>query len=93
MVSSSGGADAFGDTILFTTDEDILERVAENDETYEGEALSADQDVFDSLPIPRPPTSDTEQPLRPFTSPANAARTKRESFKQVCSVGDLLGEL
>ena len=29
------GDETFGDTILFTTDEDILERVSHNDETFE----------------------------------------------------------
>ena len=64
-------------------DEDILELVAENDETFEGSALGEEEDVFDSLPVPRPLTGDKDQPIRPFTSPANAARTKRETFRKV----------
>ena len=30
-----GGVESFGDTILFTTDEDILESVSRNDDTFE----------------------------------------------------------
>ena len=30
-----GGPEAFGDTILFTTDEEVLERVSQHDEAFE----------------------------------------------------------
>ncbi|KAI4456777.1 hypothetical protein MML48_8g00013990 [Holotrichia oblita] len=60
-----GGVDAFGDTILFTTDEAILSTIAENDTCYSTLMSSAYEE---KLHTERPPTSSfTEENERPFT--------------------------
>ena len=74
-------------------DEEILELVAENDETFEGDAVLTEEDAYDLIPIPRPPTADKEEPRRPFTSPANDARNKREQFKQVGHLVEMSSEV
>nr|XP_034314743.1 protein KIAA0556 isoform X5 [Crassostrea gigas] len=51
-----GGTEAFGDTILFTTDENILEAVSKNDDAYEGDML--DDSEPDDVPFERPSTAD-----------------------------------
>ncbi|XP_056018588.1 protein KATNIP homolog isoform X4 [Ostrea edulis] len=51
-----GGTEAFGDTILFTTDENILEAVSKNDDAYEGDMLD-DTEPAD-VPFERPSTAD-----------------------------------
>ena len=45
-------------TILFTTDEVILEAVSKNDEAFEGEMLS---DTDEDVPFQRPSTADNEE--------------------------------
>ncbi|XP_045212183.2 katanin-interacting protein-like isoform X2 [Mercenaria mercenaria] len=71
-----GGTEAFGDTILFTTDEGILEAVSQNDEAYEGEMLS-DDEPFD---VERPSTADAgDDKERPFTrAVGNIKQLERE---------------
>ncbi|XP_060552512.1 katanin-interacting protein-like isoform X2 [Ruditapes philippinarum] len=71
-----GGTEAFGDTILFTTDEAILEAVSQNDEAYEGEMLS-DDEPFD---VERPSTADAgDDKERPFTrAVGNIKQLERE---------------
>ena len=46
----------FLQTILFTTDEGILEEVSKNDDAYEGDWLSDDEP--DDVPFERPSTAD-----------------------------------
>ncbi|XP_002735685.1 katanin-interacting protein-like, partial [Saccoglossus kowalevskii] len=60
-----GQTDTFGDTILFTMEDDILESMSQYDETYEGEDLFSAR-VED---IQRPLTAG-EDDVRPFTSAA-----------------------
>ncbi|XP_052071709.1 katanin-interacting protein-like [Mytilus californianus] len=60
-----GGTEAFGDTILFTTDENILECVSRNDDAYEGEMFDSDEP--DDVPFERPRTADAGDENRPFT--------------------------
>lgn len=61
-----GGTEAFGDTILFTTDENILEAVSKNDDAYEGDML--DDSEPDDVPFERPSTADGgSDEDRPFT--------------------------
>ena len=45
-------------TILFSTDESILEAVSKNDEAFEGEMLS---DAEEDVPFERPSTADNEE--------------------------------
>lgn len=58
--------DQFGDTILFTTDDEILEAMAQFDDTFGG-----DMDVggpgMDEEELQRPQTADGEGEERPFT--------------------------
>jgi hypothetical protein len=63
-----GGSEAFGDTILFTTDEDILAAVSEFDETFHGEMENFEDYYDDDKFNARPGTADTEQDeSRPLT--------------------------
>ncbi|NWX46747.1 K0556 protein, partial [Steatornis caripensis] len=62
----SGAPEHFGDTILFTTDDDILEAVYYYDETYDGEMESASSLGYEEE-LKRPTTADREGYERPFT--------------------------
>lgn len=62
----SGGLDQFGDTILFTTDDDILEAMSRYDETFLTEVESPDNLVYEEE-LQRPRTADGEGDERPFT--------------------------
>lgn len=44
-------------TILFTTDEAILEAVSKHDDAFEGETFS---DADDEMPVQRPSTADAD---------------------------------
>lgn len=56
----------FGDTILFTTDDDILEAVYCYDETYDGEMENVSSLRYEEE-LKRPTTADREGDERPFT--------------------------
>jgi len=79
--------DPYGDTILFTTDEDILERVANNDFTYE---VDTDDDE-DALALSgdfteRPRTADKDTKVgRPFTCPKSRESSRQNSRSVVKS--------
>ncbi|XP_035002049.2 katanin-interacting protein isoform X3 [Hippoglossus stenolepis] len=62
----SGELDQFGDTILFTTDDDILEAMSRFDETFlsEGEGRES---LSNEEELQRPRTADGEGEERPFT--------------------------
>ncbi|XP_014240626.1 protein KIAA0556-like isoform X3 [Cimex lectularius] len=62
-----GGTDAFGDTILFTTDEEILERVSRHDDSYESVMNEVVEPVKPTQPE-RPLTADIGD-VRPLTCP------------------------
>ncbi|XP_056152996.1 katanin-interacting protein [Lampris incognitus] len=62
----SGGLDQFGDTILFTTDDEILEAMSCYDETFQSEGGGADSLVYEEE-LQRPRTADGEGEERPFT--------------------------
>ncbi|XP_047232859.1 katanin-interacting protein isoform X1 [Girardinichthys multiradiatus] len=62
----SGGLDQFGDTILFTTDDDILEAMSRYDETFLGEDEGPERLVYEEE-LQRPRTADGEGEERPFT--------------------------
>ncbi|KAJ8364242.1 hypothetical protein SKAU_G00130730 [Synaphobranchus kaupii] len=62
----SGALEQFGDTILFTTDDDILEAMSRFDETFEGEAESPES-LVNEEELQRPRTADGEGEERPFT--------------------------
>ncbi|NWS75895.1 K0556 protein, partial [Crotophaga sulcirostris] len=62
----SGAPEHFGDTILFTTDDDILEAIYCYDETYDGEMENASSFGYEEE-LKRPTTADREGDERPFT--------------------------
>ncbi|CAJ1080820.1 protein KIAA0556 isoform X1 [Xyrichtys novacula] len=62
----TGGLDQFGDTILFTTDDDILEAMSRYDETFLSEGEGPEGLVYEEE-LQRPRTADGEGEERPFT--------------------------
>lgn len=62
----SGELDQFGDTILFTTDDDILEAMSRYDATFQGDVESSEGLVCEEE-LQRPRTADGEGDERPFT--------------------------
>ncbi|NXJ80810.1 K0556 protein, partial [Trogon melanurus] len=62
----SGAPEHFGDTILFTTDDDILEAIYCYDETRHGEMENVSSLRYDEE-LKRPTTADREGDERPFT--------------------------
>lgn len=60
------GLDQFGDTILFTTDDEILEAMSRFDETFLSEAEGPESLVYEEE-LQRPRTADGEGEERPFT--------------------------
>ncbi|XP_061823519.1 katanin-interacting protein isoform X2 [Nerophis lumbriciformis] len=61
-----GGLDQFGDTILFTTDDEILEAMSRFDETFLSENKGFENPVYEEE-LQRPRTADGEGEERPFT--------------------------
>ncbi|NXN15435.1 K0556 protein, partial [Indicator maculatus] len=62
----SGAPEHFGDTILFTTDDDILEAIYCYDQTCDGEMENASSLRYEEE-LKRPTTADREGDERPFT--------------------------
>ncbi|KAL7371680.1 hypothetical protein ABVT39_003245 [Epinephelus coioides] len=62
----SGDLDQFGDTILFTTDDEILEAMSRYDETFLSEGEGPERLVAEEE-LQRPRTADGEGEERPFT--------------------------
>ncbi|NXO02859.1 K0556 protein, partial [Rhinopomastus cyanomelas] len=62
----SGAPEHFGDTILFTTDDVILEAIYCHDESYDGEMENASSLRYKEE-LKRPTTADREGDERPFT--------------------------
>uniref|UniRef100_A0A8D0ESW4 Katanin interacting protein n=1 Tax=Strix occidentalis caurina TaxID=311401 RepID=A0A8D0ESW4_STROC len=77
----SGAPEHFGDTILFTTDDDILEAIYCYDETYDGEMENASSLRYEEE-LKRPTTADREGDERPFTQ----ARLRTEDQQVGASV-------
>lgn len=66
MCTLPSAPEHFGDTILFTTDDDILEAIYCYDETYDGETENASSLRYEEE-LKRPTTADREGDERPFT--------------------------
>ncbi|XP_013360275.1 PREDICTED: uncharacterized protein KIAA0556 homolog isoform X3 [Chinchilla lanigera] len=62
----TGAPEHFGDTILFTTDDDILEAIFCSDETF-GAGVESLCDLQPEEPLQRPSTADSDSQERPFT--------------------------
>ncbi|CAG0892228.1 unnamed protein product, partial [Cyprideis torosa] len=73
-----GGTDAFGDTILFTTDEDILEKTSQFDSSFNS-CLRESKNEEAEVHVERPKTGDSKDVAcdRPFTS-AKVRKTSLE---------------
>ncbi|NXP02286.1 K0556 protein, partial [Thinocorus orbignyianus] len=85
----SGAPEHFGDTILFTTDDDILEAIYCYDETYDGEMENASSLRYEEE-LKRPTTADREGDERPFTQAG--LRTEGQQVGASVQEPDLLSE-
>ncbi|XP_043231543.1 katanin-interacting protein-like [Amphibalanus amphitrite] len=64
-----GGTEAFGDTILFTTDDEILDNISQFDESFGSYCADPTATIHAELPVDRPRTADIDESGgRPFTS-------------------------
>ncbi|KAK3907893.1 Katanin-interacting protein [Frankliniella fusca] len=63
-----GSTDAFGDTILFTTDDTILELISKYDRSFDNCVTYTQGNILSVQPYERPPTADCSESVRPFTS-------------------------
>ncbi|KAM6423791.1 katanin-interacting protein isoform 3-T4 [Liasis olivaceus] len=86
----AGAPEQFGDTILFTTDEDILEVIYCYDESCEGEIESRCNLRYEEE-LKRPRTADGEGDERPFTQ-AGSRTEDKQSQKQI-AVSDSISEI
>ncbi|MBN3276848.1 K0556 protein, partial [Polyodon spathula] len=73
----SGDLEQFGDTILFTTDDDILEAMSHYDNTFNGD-LDSSQGLVNEEELNRPRTADGEGEERPFTQAGFRAEDHQE---------------
>ncbi len=80
MVSFHSALDQFGDTILFTTDDDILEAMAQYDDTF-GSEMEMGGPGVEEEELQRPRTADGEGEERPFTQ---AGFRKEDTHTRVC---------
>ncbi|XP_048188339.1 katanin-interacting protein isoform X2 [Perognathus longimembris pacificus] len=70
----TGAPEHFGDTILFTTDEDILEAIFCSDDTFDADVDAEGLCGLQHGPAPRrPSTADSEGHERPFTQAGSSA--------------------
>ncbi|XP_076332193.1 katanin-interacting protein-like isoform X3 [Tachypleus tridentatus] len=79
-----GGTEAFGDTILFTTDDDILEAISHHDKTFSEYVIDPSVATIEN-PVERPPTASIGSgPDRPFTTanPTCQSQYRRGSFME-----------
>ncbi|XP_054849304.1 katanin-interacting protein isoform X2 [Eublepharis macularius] len=85
----SGAPEQFGDTILFTTDDDILEAIFCYDESYKEEAKNVCSLRYEEE-LKRPRTADGEGDERPFTQAGS--RTKDQQSQEQATVPDSIPE-
>ncbi|XP_041893742.1 katanin-interacting protein isoform X1 [Corvus kubaryi] len=83
----SGAPEHFGDTILFTTDDDILEAIYCYDETYDGEMGDSSSLRYEEE-LKRPTTADREGDERPFTQAG--LRTEDQQVQEPPSVSECI---
>ncbi|XP_063270276.1 katanin-interacting protein isoform X3 [Prinia subflava] len=81
----SGAPEHFGDTILFTTDDDILEAIYCYDETDDGEMGDSSSLRYEEE-LKRPTTADREGDERPFTQAG--LRTEGQQVQEPDSVSE-----
>ncbi|XP_072204822.1 katanin-interacting protein isoform X2 [Excalfactoria chinensis] len=83
----SGAPEHFGDTILFSTDDDILEAIYCYDETYDGEMEDVSSLRYEEE-LKRPTTADGDGDERPFTQ-AGLRTEDQQVQKQVVLLDSL----
>ncbi|XP_056358857.1 katanin-interacting protein isoform X1 [Oenanthe melanoleuca] len=83
----SGAPEHFGDTILFTTDDDILEAIYCYDETHDGEMGDSSSLRYEEE-LKRPTTADREGDERPFTQAG--LRTENQQVQEPGSVSECI---
>ncbi|KAM3916588.1 katanin-interacting protein isoform 1-T1 [Leptodactylus fuscus] len=81
----SGSAEQFGDTILFTTDDDILQAMSVYDETFDEEFESTDLQMDEEIVKTRPRTADSGGEERPFTQAGSSEKLQASDQKTVAS--------
>ncbi|XP_062999166.1 katanin-interacting protein [Elgaria multicarinata webbii] len=77
----AGAPEQFGDTILFTTDEDILEAIFCYDESYDEGAESVGSLSYEEE-LKRPRTADGEGDERPFTQAGSRTEVERSQKQE-----------
>ncbi|XP_046856721.1 katanin-interacting protein-like isoform X3 [Xenia sp. Carnegie-2017] len=97
-----GTSETFGDTILFTMNDEILEAMALNDQTYEPDVDDDEEYLQSSSSFQRPVTADTghehETYDRPFTCPKERKKPRMEStypnkvVKEQFCIDDVVGK-
>lgn len=67
-------AEQFGDTILFTTDNDILQAMSVYDETFDEDFETTDLQMDEEIVKMRPRTADGGEEERPFTQAGSSVK-------------------
>ncbi|KAG8558458.1 hypothetical protein GDO81_017002 [Engystomops pustulosus] len=82
----TGSADQFGDTILFTMDDDILQAISVYDETFDEDFESTDLQTDEEIIKTRPRTADSGGEERPFTQAGSSEKLQGSDQKSVATV-------
>ncbi|XP_044160774.1 katanin-interacting protein isoform X1 [Bufo gargarizans] len=81
----TGSAEQFGDTILFTTDDDILQAISVYDETFDEDFESTDLQLDEEIVKTRPRTADSGEEERPFTQAGSGEKLQASDQKTIAS--------
>ncbi|XP_042197206.1 katanin-interacting protein isoform X2 [Callorhinchus milii] len=87
----NGALEQFGDTILFTTDDKILEAMAQYDKTFDAE-IDYTQPLGFEEDVNRPRTADGEGDERPFTQAGFRAEDKPEQLSAAYTLTGLTSQ-
>ncbi|XP_068100739.1 katanin-interacting protein isoform X2 [Hyperolius riggenbachi] len=83
----SGAVEQFGDTILFTTNDEILQAMSVHDETFDEEFKDPDLQIDEEIVKFRPRTADSGGEERPFTQAGSSERLQSFDEKNnACNV-------
>ncbi|XP_056392117.1 katanin-interacting protein isoform X2 [Hyla sarda] len=82
----TGSAEQFGDTILFTTDDDILQAMSVYDETFDEDFESTDLQMDEEMVKMRPRTADSGEGERPYTQAGSSEKLQASEQKTETSV-------
>ncbi|XP_069839756.1 katanin-interacting protein isoform X2 [Dendropsophus ebraccatus] len=81
----TGSAEQFGDTILFTTDDDILQAMSVYDETFDEDFESTDLQMDEEIVKTRPRTADSGEEERPYTQAGSSEKLQALDQKTISS--------